>query len=228
MKLSIIIPTYNEAARIGPLLAYLFQHADGRLSEIIVSDGQSTDRTLALAREAGALTLRSPKRGRACQMNYAASLAKGDVLYFVHADTLPPSTYPGDIEAAYDEGYLLGGYCSAFENASPLFRINEWFTRLDGQISQGGDQTLFVEAGLFKKLRGYDESFVIMEDFDFIRRARELASFKKMNGRASISTRKYENNSYLKVTLANALVFGLYRMGVAPERLRKIYHKLIL
>jgi rSAM/selenodomain-associated transferase 2 len=227
MQLSVIIPTFNEEKNISALIQHLLKHADGQLIEILVADGQSTDHTREEAEKAGAKVLICPRRGRAAQMNHAAALSAGDVLYFVHADSLPPPSYPADIQDALDQGFLLGGYRSDYLSDNPLFRINAWFTRFNRSHSHGGDQTLYVDRQLFEKLQGFDEKFVIMEDFDFVKRAQEVTPFRKIPKNALISTRKYDNNSFLRVTVANFIVFSLYRLGVAPPTLKKIYGRLL-
>ncbi len=227
MQVSVIIPTYHEEENIGALIRYLNHHADDRLLEIIVSDGQSDDCTVKFARKAGAHAMVCPQKGRAPQMNYAASFSKGEVLYFVHADTTPPSSYLDDICQALDEGYLLGGYRSEYLSKNPLFKINAWFTRSTRSHSHGGDQTLYVYRELFEKLNGFSEEHVIMEDFDIVKRARKVAAFKKIPKNTLISTRKYENNSFLRVTMANFIVFSMYRMGISPHILKSVYQRLL-
>lgn len=227
MQISVIIPTFNEEVNIGRLVRYLSQHAGHKLEEIIVCDGHSRDNTLSVAKEAGATTLLSPRRGRASQMNHAATQASGDVLYFVHADTTPPASYIADIQAALAEGYLLGGYRSRFLSKNPFLKINAYFTRFDGEAMHGGDQTLFIYKDLFDELGGYREEYVIMEDFELIRRARKKALFRNMRKRVQISDRKYRENSYLRVNFANFVIFNMYRLGFSPRAMQNIYSRLV-
>ncbi len=227
MQVSVIIPTFNEERNIAKLIQFLFKHATPDLEEIIVCDGHSHDDTLAIAQKAGATALLSPKTGRAAQMNYAASQASGDVLYFVHADTIPPVSYLPDIQQALAEGYLLGSYQSKFISNNPLLKINAFFTRFDREECHGGDQTLYVYKDFFDELKGYREDYVIMEDFELIKRARKRAAFKNMPKKVRISARKYRENSYLRVNFANFVVFNMYRMGFQPKTLKKTYYKLI-
>ncbi|MEO7767054.1 MAG: glycosyltransferase, partial [Ferruginibacter sp.] len=83
MTISIIVPTFNEEKIIGELVNYLDRHKDQHVLEIIVADGNSTDATMKVARAAGARLVVAPKKGRAVQMNYGASIASGDILYFI-------------------------------------------------------------------------------------------------------------------------------------------------
>ncbi|RZK51096.1 MAG: glycosyltransferase, partial [Hymenobacter sp.] len=99
-SVSIILPTYNEAASIGDLLRYLQATAGEPAPELLVVDGGSTDATVAQARQAGATVLRSPRKGRAAQLNYGAQQAQGTILYFLHADSYPPPGFLADLRQA--------------------------------------------------------------------------------------------------------------------------------
>jgi rSAM/selenodomain-associated transferase 2 len=229
VNLSIIIPTYNEAANIGPLVAHLLHNGGNTLAEVIVADGGSTDNTLALATQAGARAVNAPKRGRAAQMNHGAALATGDVLYFVHADARPPANFVGDIAQALDEGYSSGCYRFRFDSDRWLLRLNSYFTRFDSLTVRGGDQTLFVKRSLFEALGGFDEYYVIMEEYDFLRRlwAKNKQTFKLIQKDVLISARKYERNSWLRVQLANLVAMTMFRTGAAPVRIAQTYKKML-
>jgi glycosyltransferase involved in cell wall biosynthesis len=114
--ISAIIPTYNEADNIAKLINFLLTNGKNDLLEIIISDGGSVDNTLQQAKNLRVTALVSPKKGRAAQMNYAASIAKGDILYFIHADTIPPVSFVDDIYTAIAEGYSLGRYRTIFDS----------------------------------------------------------------------------------------------------------------
>ena len=121
--ISIIIPTFNEENNIGKLVSHLKKNGDEKLLEIIVSDGGSNDHTLPNATQAGASAFLSPQKGRAAQMNFGASLAKGSVLYFVHADTTPPYTFAADIIKAIDDGFDIGRFRTKFDSSSQMLKI---------------------------------------------------------------------------------------------------------
>jgi rSAM/selenodomain-associated transferase 2 len=227
IRVSVVIPTLNEAARIGRLVAHLHRSADHRLADILVVDGHSDDATAEKARAAGARVLVCPNRSRAAQMNLGAREATGDVLYFVHADALPPATYLDAIEHALGEGYPIGCFRLEFDADHPLLRINAFCTRFDLPFFRGGDQTLFVTRTLFEQTGGYDERHVLMEEYDWLRRVRRLGRFYIVPQTVVVSARKYETISYLRVNLANAIVYGLYAIGVSPGRLRRLYCRLL-
>ncbi|MEM6767557.1 MAG: TIGR04283 family arsenosugar biosynthesis glycosyltransferase [Bacteroidota bacterium] len=228
MNLSVIIPTYNEATTLPTLLERLILNTDSRLGEILVIDGGSEDDTLALATAHGATkALQAPHKGRASQMNYGATLAQGDVLYFVHADTIPPASYVTDIADALQKGNLMGCYRYQFNSPSSLLKINAYCTRFDKLMCRGGDQTFFITADLFSQLEGYKESYCIMEEYEFIRRARKVAPFYIIPKDALVSARKYDHNCYLQVNAANLMVFLMFFMGCSPKKMASMYKKLL-
>lgn len=225
MNLSIIIPTLNEAENLKQLLPLLQSCLDVN-DEVIVCDGQSTDESANISKELGAIVI-SPKRGRASQMNAGAAIAKNEILYFVHADTRPPLTFKADVLRYFNQGNKLGCYRFKFDSKSTLLKINGYFTKFDRMMCRGGDQTLFVCKEVFNALDGYDEGHVIMEDYDFLIRARKKYPFVIMDGDAVVSSRKYIENSYVRVNISNFIVFKLYQMGVSPEKLDGLYKRLI-
>jgi rSAM/selenodomain-associated transferase 2 len=227
MNISVIIPTYNEADYIGALVHFLNQKGDGMLLEILVIDGGSNDGTLDLAAAAGAKALSSPQKGRAAQMNYGASVADGDILYFVHADTKPPPSFALDIVMAVKNGYDLGRYRSRYQSAKSILRLNEWFTHLDLFICMGGDQTLFVTRKLFTSLNGFHPEMLIMEEYEFCQRARQRGKYIILKDAVAISARKYEKNSWLKVQRANYKVVSMYKKGASQEAMVSTYKQML-
>jgi rSAM/selenodomain-associated transferase 2 len=224
--ISIIIPAYNEEENIRRLISYLNQHAAE--SEIIVADGGSTDNTLNIAGAAGANAILCPQKGRAAQMNYGASLAKGDVLYFVHADVFPPATFVTDIQKAITEGYDFGRYIMRFNTKKWYLRINEWFTRFDWFMCYGGDQTLFIARKLFEENVGFRNDMRIMEDFEFTKRLKDAgARYKIFKKGALISDRKYNHNSWWKVQRANYTIVKMYKNGASQDEMVSKYKEML-
>ena len=227
MKISIIIPAYNESENIGRLIEYLIKNANLNLAEIIISDGSSEDDTLKVARSAGAIAVSCPERGRSAQMNYGASLAKGEIFYFVHADTIPPDTYFSDILSAISEGYEIGRYLSKYTSNSWLLKINALLSRIDTFAAMGGDQTLFISKVLFQKTDGFNANMKIMEEFEFCERARRHGKYKIINKSVLISARKYDSNGWLKVQLANFTVLRMYKKGARQESMVNRYKEML-
>jgi rSAM/selenodomain-associated transferase 2 len=225
--ISIIIPTLNEEANIKRLIPYLQNCCVNREIEIIVADCGSTDATTAVAKSLGAKVIVSPAKGRAVQMNAGARVAKYDILYFVHADAVPPKSFFTDITDAVKAGYETGRYRTRFDSSSGLLKINAFFTRFDWFVSYGGDQTLFVTASLFKKINGYDEKLLIMEEYDFVKRAREFARYKIFSKAALVSARKYNANTWWRVQKAHYTIVRLYKKGVSQKELVERYNRLL-
>ena len=227
MTISVIITTYNECATIGRLIQDLRRYDVDRQVEVLVVDANSPDGTAASARQAGATVLLAPKPGRAVQMNYGAAHATGDILYFVHADVGIHPQYVATLQAAVGQGHAAGCYRFRFDSPHPLLRINSFGTRFKGIMSRGGDQTLFVTRALFERLGGFDEHFVIMEDFEIIQRIRRVASFFIVPQDVLVSARKYETNGWLRVQLANLTAFSLFFLKASPGRIARTYKAML-
>ncbi|WOK06853.1 TIGR04283 family arsenosugar biosynthesis glycosyltransferase [Imperialibacter roseus] len=227
MTISVIIPTYNEEQNIVRLIESLKRHGDDESREIIVVDGGSSDDTARLAAAAGAVVVKAAVRQRSVQMNLGAEKAGGDVFYFVHADVVVEPDYMTDIFQSLSLGYESGCYRYRFNSNNLSLRINAFFTRFPFLWCRGGDQTLFVTKELFRNLGGFQEHYLIMEDYDIIERIKKKSSFRIMPREIVVSARKYDTNSYLRVQFANFLVFSLYFWGASQHRLTSLYKKLL-
>lgn len=227
MNISIIIPTLNEADNIEKLVRYLMVNGGNSLVEIIVVDGGSADNTVDLARAAGALVFQVSKPGRALQMNYGAERALGKVLYFLHADTLPPASFVQDIQKALQQNYPIGCFRFRFDSNRMILKLNAWFTRFDRLWCRGGDQSLYLLRDIYQELEGFCDEHIIMEEFDFIERAKKKYPFHIIPKDVLVSARKYETNSYLRVQFANFTAFNMYRLGFSQKRIYETYRKLL-
>lgn len=225
MKISVIIPAWNEEAHISRTVRHLLAHGGEHLHELFVCDGGSSDATVAEATQAGAQVLVSPRKGRAAQMNHAAALASGDVLYFVHADTLPPDSFAADIAQARSEQAKIGGFRQRFEPETFLLKINAWFTRFNILSFRGGDQSIFITRTFFGELGGYDEHYTIMEEYDLMKRAAASASFYLVPKATTTSARKYKQNSWLRVMRANAKAIRMFHAGKSPGEIKTFYKR---
>lgn len=227
MRISVIIPTFNEAERIGNLIDYLILNKTNSDVEIIVVDGGSDDKTVEIANSKNVKVELVKEKGRANQMNQGAAIANGDVFYFVHADTLPPASYPNCIKESILNGFTSGCCAYKFDSDKILLRVNEQFTKFNGIFTGGGDQTLFVTKAIYNKTKGFNPDFVIMEDFEFYKRLKRISKFKIIQSKATVSARKYEKNSYLRVNLANLAAMILFYLKTNPQKINSIYKSLI-
>lgn len=226
-KISIIIPTYNEAVSIGKLVVYLQKHGGEHLNEIIISDGGSADETIALAEKARAIVLSSPQKGRAAQMNHAAANSSGEILYFVHADSFPPKDFATDIIKAVNNKYDFGRYRTKFDSNKFLLKINAWFTRFNWFICYGGDQTLFITRKLFEQSGGFKSELLIMEEYEFAERLMKQGRYKIFKDAAIVSARKYEGRSWLQVQFANRKAVKLFKKGASQDEILSTYKKML-
>ena len=195
--------------------------------EIIVVDGRSTDATVALARQAGARVLVCPRRGRAAQLNFGAQHAAGGICYFLHADSLPPAGFLAAIGQAVAAGYGWGCFRLAFDMPHWFLRANAWFTRFDMAIARYGDQSLFVEKSLFKRIGGYREDFLLLEDLEITRRLQRHARLRVLPGPIVTSARKYRENGVYWLQGAFYLISLSYWLGVPQHGLARLYRALV-
>ncbi|MEP0711629.1 TIGR04283 family arsenosugar biosynthesis glycosyltransferase [Algoriphagus sp.] len=223
LNISVIIPCLNEAENLSHLLPFLLKNSGESVKEIILVDGGSTDDSVEVARSFGILVLESPLPNRAVQLNLGASRAKSELLYFLHADTRPCEEISDVIVKSASTGIQAGCFRLKFDSKSSLLRFNSWYTRFNGIFSGGGDQSLFITKDLFDSLGGYDQSFCIMEDFDLTRRIRQKTKFHVLPFDMKVSARKYQENSWLRVQLANSLAFSLFLLKIKPATIKSLY-----
>ena len=225
--ISIIIPTFNEADQIITTIGNLNRISAGQNFDVIISDGCSTDNTIELAKQAGVIVVSSPRKGRAAQMNAGAALAKGEVLYFLHADTIPPEGYLVDIVHAMAKGYPAGCFMLSFDHPHWFLKANCWFTRFDVDAIRFGDQSLFVTKAAFEQVGGFCERHVVLEDQELIKRLRKNVRFKVIKKPVVTSARKYLENGVYKTQGIFFIIYFLYMIGFSQDRLVRTYKKLI-
>ena len=164
-KISIIIPVLNEAETIGSLIEHLTKNSTAiHISEIIIVDGGSTDDTKDIVSSFNNVIFFSSPKGRAKQMNLGAQQAKGDILYFLHADAFPPNDFDQLIINEVNNGNNAGCFRMQFDSNHWWLKLVSWFTQFSWRACRGGDQSQFISRKLFDEIGGYDESYVIYED----------------------------------------------------------------
>lgn len=222
--ISIIIPTYNEAANIQNLLEYL-QKFCGVGCEIIVSDGGSTDATLQLAEKAGARAILSPRKGRGAQLHFGASQASYPILYFLHADSWPPAGFGKAIEQKLQEGYQSGCFRLQFDSSHWFLKTNAWFTRFNVNAVRFGDQSLFCTADVYSRSGGFDTNLYIMEDQEIIHRLKKAGKFCVIKDYVTTSARKYLDNGVYRLQWIFFLIWCKYYLGFSQQKLLKTYNR---
>jgi rSAM/selenodomain-associated transferase 2 len=226
MKISVVIPVLNEEDRIAELMQAVRAHATGYVDEMIVVDGGSCDNTLKIARESGAVTL-SSQRGRGRQMNHGADKAASEVLYFLHADTIPPPGFDKVIIDKVLSGYSAGCFRLRFDWEHPMLKFYSLFTRFKTTLVRFGDQSLFVEKSLFKKIDGFEENLIVMEDQKIVRELKKWAPFTVCKNEVITSARKYREVGAVKLQILFFLIWFGYYLGVSQENLTSFYKRKI-
>lgn len=221
-RLSVIIPALNEEVRIASAVASAFT-ADA--DEVIVVDGGSADNTSARAIASGARVIRSA-RGRGTQLHAGALAATGEVLFFMHADSLLPSVSKREILELLDESNA-GYFRLRFDDSSWSVRLVAWAANLRSSLLSlpYGDQALFLRRSLYESLGGF-RSYPFLEDLDFVRRLRRIGTLRRMSSCVTVSARRLRKPFPLApilVSARNVAIALLFMFGASPERLIKLY-----
>lgn len=223
MRLSIIVPVLNEERcmtdaleALGPLRA--------RGHEVIVTDGGSSDSTLALAGPLADRVIGGPP-GRATQMNAGAGVANGEALVFLHVDTRLPegadrlvaqalSTFAwGRFDVRIDSGRRLLGLVGAMMNLR---------SRLTGIAT--GDQCIFVKRAAFDAAGGFPP-IRLMEDVAFSARLKRIGPPACVSAKVLTSGRRWERNGVLPTILLMWRLRLMYFLGADPDRLARAYSR---
>lgn len=222
MRLSVIIPALNEGEVIAGLLKTL-QPLRGMGCELILVDGGSTDQTAERAASLVDCLVVSPP-GRAVQMNRGVEVAKGEWLWFVHADTTLVER-PGDYLAAILDSQVDWGRCDIrIDGPQLIFRVIErmmnWRSRLSGIAT--GDQGLFVRREVFNEVGGFS-AIPLMEDIELCRHLRARQRPHALALHLQTSARRWQRQGVWRTVLLMWRLRLAYFLGVDPERLAREY-----
>lgn len=219
MRISVVIPAFNEEACLGQTLEMV---SGLQPYEVIVVDGGSTDNTRAIAIKTARVL--DAERGRGTQQAAGAELATGDVLWFLHADSLPAADALSAIEATLQDERVAGGNFSLcfdgeIRSARQLTAIYPWL-RLLGLCY--GDSGIFLRREVYRKIGGF-RPYPLFEDIDLVRRVRRSGSFRTLPQELVTSSRRFENRNFALVFAEWTALQLLYWAGVSPWRLARLY-----
>jgi rSAM/selenodomain-associated transferase 2 len=221
MRISVIVPVFNEEKNIAVTLAELQRL---KPDEMILVDGGSSDATRKICQRFG-VELYLSRPGRAAQMNFGAQRASGDVLLFLHADTrLPPSAFD-DIRAALQDRQVLGGrFDLQLDSPRPLLKLIGFMISLRSRLSKvgTGDQAIFVRREIFAELSGYPD-IPLMEDVAFSRALKRRGAVACLRSRVVSSARRWEIDGICRTILRMWTLKTLYLLGISPVRLKRYY-----
>ena len=247
-KISIIIPVLNEELMIAQLLNHLKDAGNYlNISEIIVVDGNSIDNTTKIIENIRSVAPRpikkdniwnydnampdlklvdSPK-GRARQMNLGAKYAKGDILYFLHADAFPPKKFDQLIINEVKKGKKAGCFRMQFDSNHWWLRIASWLTQFSWRACRGGDQSQFITRELFDEIGGYDESYTIYEDNILINELYKRNQFVVINKKIRTSARLYKKIGVWKLQFYFWSIYVKRWFGASADEMLAYYKKYI-
>jgi rSAM/selenodomain-associated transferase 2 len=225
IKFSLIIPAFHEGKRINRLIEYLNGLDSDKTVEIIVVDGAPEKDTLKAIHSNNVIKISSDK-GRAKQMNAGASMARGEILIFLHADTELPTQALKKISSLIERREYVGG---AFDLG---IKSDKFILKVIGNLSSlrsrlnsipFGDQAIFIRREYFKQIGGYKE-IPLMEDVELMRRIKKSGNkIWIFYDRVMTSPRRWEKEGVIYCTLRNWTLRTLYLLGVAPHKLASFY-----
>lgn len=224
-KFSVIVPVLHEAKRINDLIHHLKQLDAEKGCEVIVADGAPEKDTLSEIRDDKVIKLSSAK-GRGKQMNAGASVARGDVLIFLHADTeLPKSALKRMNAFIHRKEYVGGAFDLGIKSNKFIYRVIAFLGSLRSRLNRipYGDQAIFVRRDYFNEIGGYQD-IPLMEDVELMRRIKR--SGKKIlifYDRAWTSPRRWEEEGVIYCIVRNWTLQILYFLGLSPHKLVSFY-----
>ncbi len=220
--ISVIIPTFNEAASLKRTIETV--KSLGKNIEIIVVDGESNDETRKVAEDCQVKVLQT-ERGRGNQLRAGAKISKGDVLWFLHADTIPSSGTVEQLQHALKDTRTVGGnFTIRFDGNSKAAIFLTWlypFLRKIGLIY--GDSAIFVRRETYQLIGGF-KPLQLFEDLDLVYRLAKHGKLVNLSANVTTSSRRFENRSFWLTFVRWSIFQGLFWLGVNPNRLAKMYY----
>lgn len=226
MKISIILPVLNDESSLRNTLQYLRRTSDPDSTEIIVADGRSRDRSLAVANEFADRVVRTMKPGRARQMHQGAVAASGELLLFLHADTRLPSGWRQALETAWSHPQkpAATAFTLRFENPSGAYRLIEAAASLRTKFTgvPHGDQAIAVSRQTYFETGGFPP-VPLMEEYALMKRLKGRGPVRILPECVLTSPRRYEKNGRLFNSIKNGIIIILYYLGVPLHTLKRMY-----
>ena len=171
--------------------------------------------------------LLNSEKGRAVQMNLGVKSATGNILYFLHADSLPPKHFDYLIINEVRKGNKAGCFRMQFDSHHWWLKLSGWFTQFSWRACRGGDQSQFITKVLFNQIGGYDERYIIYEDNILINELFTRKQFVVINKKLKTSSRMYRKHGVWKLQFLYWSIYFKKWMGASPNMLIKYYDKYV-
>ena len=219
--ITVIVPTWNEEEHLAATLSTVENSKVPR--EIFVVDGGSNDHTAEIARLSGATVLASPVRQRAAQLNLGAAESTGEIVLFLHADTILPPGGLDLVENSFMNGSIVGGaFARRFQSRSLFLRFTCALAEIRNRAIGWhlGDQAMFVRRAVFEKLGGF-APIDQFEDLEFSRRLGREGQLVTLCPPVMTSSRRFERDGPLVRTVRDFILAMRYLRGAdgAPDRM---------
>jgi rSAM/selenodomain-associated transferase 2 len=220
MKFSVIIPTLNEAQFIQPTIQRIRDLNES--AQIIIADGESSDETVQLCQKAK-LKIVFSKRGRGSQCNAGAEKACGDILLFLHADTLLPQNAFEVLSNYFRNPRInIGTFRLSFDSPNAMLRFYCSFTKFDSMFTRFGDQCIVIRKSFFQEIGGFQD-WPLFEDVHLLRLARQRTPIISFPSAVITSARRFKTRGIIRTQIFNGFLLLLYLLGVSPTLLANWY-----
>lgn len=219
-QLSLIIPVWNEARRLDGFLAQLARLPGNW--EAVFADGGSSDGTYERLKKRYPV-VRCPK-GRARQMNAAARYCTGEVLLFLHCDSILPQDLCAQVWEVIRRGYSFGCFRIRFDSGHPWMRCCGHFSNLRARWRKiaFGDQGIFLTRSLFQTVGGFPE-LPIMEDYQLSLSLKGIAPLGQTRGYLVSSSRRFETGGMLRTMWNMQVLQHRFRKGIPVQEIARQY-----
>ena len=221
--ISVIIPTLNEESNLAIQLSALQAYPD---LEIIVADGNSEDQTAAIAQKHRVMLIWT-EGGRSRQLNCGAEAASGNILLFLHCDTLLPDNFGHQIHDILNlPGTSAGAFQLNIKARGIGYRLVEWGVNLRSRLCRlpYGDQAIFIRKDIFDQVGGFPD-FPIMEDLGLVRRLKRLGTIRIAPAAVITSARRWQELGIIRTTLLNQVMLIGFFLNADLKKLRQRYYR---
>jgi len=219
--ISIIIPVYKEEDILQKAIDQLISLIHSRNQvEIILVNGDNENISVY-----GVDQVLNSAKGRAVQMNKGAENAKGEILYFLHIDSVPPKYFDKLIIEALSVSAIAGCFRMKFDMNHWLLNISGWMTKFKGVVYRGGDQSLFIKKETFKVLNGFREDLIILEDIDIVQQIYKKFNFVVLNAFIVTSARRYRENGVIYLQSIFGIIHLMNALNFSQESMLRFYKR---